>query len=99
MKEVKTVARSSFQGMCLADMNGSKTIRRYDQLPKPVRERISLSPYNLCPVCIAEHSLDILESKQLFMESKQFFVEECFKTIVEFENHIRESENVVQHDD
>lgn len=44
--------RQRFQGKCLEASEGWLYMDDFDMMPPPVRERLRMSDFNLCPACI-----------------------------------------------
>lgn len=48
--------RQRFQGKCLQGTEGRFWMKMYDDLPVEVRHRLSVSPFNLCVMCVHDFS-------------------------------------------
>lgn len=48
------IASKSFQGLCLASVNGHQTMPDYDALCREARDALKDAPINLCPTCLGD---------------------------------------------
>lgn len=76
---MKNITRDTFQGMCLQAYDGRQTIALMDYFSPEIRKRIAESPFNLCPACIYDKTLE---------KTPQGFIQ----TIERFEATIRSTE-------